>query len=39
MKLRKYSLPQLEAAVKQSASLRQALNKLGVAPYGGNTKY
>lgn len=36
MKPRKYSLPQLEEAIRKSTSLRQALNKLGVAPYGGN---
>ena len=36
MKLRKYSLLQLEEAIRKSTSLRQALNKLGVAPYGGN---
>ena len=36
MKLYKYSLTNLVAAVKTSTSMRQALIKLGVAPYGGN---
>ena len=36
MKLRKYSLEQLKIAIKNSTSLRQALIKLNVSPYGGN---
>jgi hypothetical protein len=36
MKLRKYDQFQLREAVKNSTSLRQALEALGVAPYGGN---
>lgn len=36
MKLRKYDQQQLEEAVKSSTSLRQVLEVLGVAPYGGN---
>ena len=36
MKLHKYTLQQLKAAVKTSTSMRQVLVKLGVAPYGGN---
>jgi hypothetical protein len=36
MKLRKYDQRQLEDAVKKSTSLRQVLEILGVAPYGGN---
>ena len=36
MKLRKYTERQLAKAVKNSSSLAQTLNKLGVAPYGGN---
>ena len=36
MKLRKYDQQQLEEAVRNSTSLRQALEVLGVAPYGGN---
>ena len=36
MKLRKYDRHQLEEAVKNSTSLRQVLEILGVAPYGGN---
>ncbi len=36
MKLHKYSEEQLIEAVKSSTSLRQVLQKLGVAPYGGN---
>ena len=36
MKLRKYDQRRLEEAVKKSTSLRQALEVLGVAPYGGN---
>ena len=36
MKLRKYDQPKLEKAVKNSTSLRQVLEILGVAPYGGN---
>ena len=36
MKLRKYTERQLAEAVKNSSSLAQTLNKLGVAPYGGN---
>ncbi len=36
MKLHKYSEKQLKAAIKTSASMRQALQKLKVAPYGGN---
>jgi 5-methylcytosine-specific restriction endonuclease McrA len=36
MKLHKYSEAQLREAVKNSTSRRQVLQKLGVAPYGGN---
>ncbi|HYP02653.1 MAG TPA: hypothetical protein VER76_20860 [Pyrinomonadaceae bacterium] len=36
MKLRKYTERQLIEAVKTSSSLAQTLDKLGVAPYGGN---
>jgi 5-methylcytosine-specific restriction endonuclease McrA len=36
MKLRKYDQVRLREAVKNSTSLRQALEALGVAPYGGN---
>ena len=36
MNLQKYSLNQLKEAIKLSTSLRQALIKLNVAPYGGN---
>jgi hypothetical protein len=36
VKLRKYSDNQLREAVKKSASMRQALQILDVAPYGGN---
>jgi 5-methylcytosine-specific restriction endonuclease McrA len=36
MKLRKYDQSQLREAVKGSTSLRQVLEALGVAPYGGN---
>lgn len=36
MKLRKYSEAQLREAIADSASMRQALQKLNVAPYGGN---
>jgi hypothetical protein len=36
MKLRKYDQAQLREAVKNSTSLRQVLEALGVAPYGGN---
>ena len=36
MKLRKYSEEQLRKAVKNTASMRQALQMLNVAPYGGN---
>ena len=36
MKLHKYSEKQLIAAVKDSSSMRQVLQILGVAPYGGN---
>jgi 5-methylcytosine-specific restriction endonuclease McrA len=36
MKPRKYSERQLVEAVKTSTSLARTLNKLGVAPYGGN---
>ena len=36
MKLRKYHQVQLREAVKNSTSLRQVLEALGVAPYGGN---
>ena len=36
MKLRKYDQSQLREAVKNSTSLRQVLEALGVAPYGGN---
>ena len=36
MKLNKYSLEQLKAAIKTSTSMRQVLIKVNVAPYGGN---
>lgn len=36
MKLHKYSLAQLKSAIKSSASMRQVLMKVNVAPYGGN---
>ncbi len=36
MKLHKYSEEQLREAVKSSTSKRQVLQKLNVAPYGGN---
>lgn len=36
MKLRKYDQFRLREAVKNSTSLRQVLEALGVAPYGGN---
>ena len=36
MKLRKYTEAQLREAIMTSTSLAQTLNKLGVAPYGGN---
>ena len=36
MKLHKYSEKQLIEAVRNSTSMRQVLQKLGVAPYGGN---
>ena len=36
MKLHKYSEKQLRDAVKSSTSMRQVLQKLNVAPYGGN---
>lgn len=36
MKLRKYTLEQLEQAVKLSVSLRQVLEKLNIIPAGGN---
>ena len=36
MKLRKYDQSQLREAIKNSTSLRQVLEVLGVAPYGGN---
>jgi hypothetical protein len=36
MKLHKYTEGQLRKAVESSASLRQVLIKLNVAPYGGN---
>jgi hypothetical protein len=36
MKLHKYSEAQLREAVKNSTSMRQVLQKLDVAPYGGN---
>lgn len=36
MKLRKYSEAQLGEAVKQSTSMRQVLQRLDVAAYGGN---
>lgn len=36
MKLRKYTESDLRTAVKQSLSMRQVLQKLYVAPYGGN---
>lgn len=36
MKLRKYTLRQLKEAINSSTSIRQTLDKLGVAAYGGN---
>ncbi|MGD8784757.1 MAG: HNH endonuclease signature motif containing protein [Thioalkalispiraceae bacterium] len=36
MKLHKYTLQQLQEAVKASTSMRQVLQSLNVAPYGGN---
>lgn len=36
MKLYKYTIEQLKDAIGASASLRQTLKTLGVAPYGGN---
>jgi len=36
MNLHKYTPEELKEAVKTSGSIRQALKKLGVAPYGGN---
>lgn len=36
MKLKKYTLEQLKEAVKSSVSVRQCLQKLNVAAYGGN---
>ena len=36
MKLRKYSEEQLRKAVKNTTSMRQVLQTLNVAPYGGN---
>jgi hypothetical protein len=36
MKLRKYTIDQLTSAVENSASLRQVLENLNVAAYGGN---
>jgi hypothetical protein len=36
MKLHKYSAEQLKIAVENSTSMRQVLQKLNVAPYGGN---
>ena len=36
MKLHKYSLEQLQEAIKSSTSLRQTLIKVNVAPFGGN---
>lgn len=36
MKLHKYTESDLRTAVKQSSSMRQVLQKLHVAPYGGN---
>jgi 5-methylcytosine-specific restriction endonuclease McrA len=36
MKLRKYSEAQLRSAITSSRSMRQALQKLQVAPFGGN---
>ncbi len=36
MKLHKYSLLQLQEAVKESVSTRECLIRLGVVPYGGN---
>ena len=36
MKLKKYSLTQLQEAVASSVSIRQCLQKLNVAAYGGN---
>jgi len=36
VKLLKYSLEQLIDAVKNSTSMRQVLQKINVAPYGGN---
>ena len=36
MKLHKYSAEQLKIAVENSTSMRQVLQKLNVAAYGGN---
>ena len=36
MNLHKYTLNQLEEAIKSSKSLRQTLLKLNVSPFGGN---
>lgn len=36
MKLRKYTEEDLKIAIKTSTSMRQVLQTLGVAPYGGN---
>lgn len=36
MKLHKYTLEQLKAAIKTTTSMRQVLIKVNVAPYGGN---
>ena len=36
MKLHKYTLEQLKAAIETSTSMRQVLIKVNVAPYGGN---
>lgn len=36
MKLKKYTLSQLQDAVKSSVSIRQCLQQLNVAAYGGN---
>ena len=36
MKLHKYSLTQLKAAIKKSTSMRQVLIALNVSPFGGN---
>ena len=36
MKFNKYSLEQLKKAIQESLSIAEALNKLNIAPYGGN---